>query len=159
MKKQITKEEALGKLESLCSRSEQCEYDLMQKLYRWGLPAQQRSEIIESLKENRFLDNGRYAKSYAHDKARFSAWGPMKIRMELIKKRISSQLISEALRGIDQEIWREGIFKNARAKAKSLDLKGENSFQEKQKLIRYLVGRGYPVAAAVKAAKALEERG
>lgn len=144
-KKDITKEEALSRLESLCSRSEQCEYELNQKLYRWGLNVNERKEIISSLEENRYLDNARYARSYANDKARFSSWGPIKIRTELMRRHISSSLITEALKSVDQEIWKEGIMKCARTKARSLDLTEDNFHEKRQKLFRYLLTRGFPM--------------
>ena len=88
-KKLITAEQACLKLMELCSRSEQCEDDLIKKLLKMGISSPSRKEIIDYLKEERYLDNARYAGSFARDKARFSAWGPLRIRASLIAHRIS----------------------------------------------------------------------
>ena len=146
-KKPITKEGAISRLESLCSRSEQCEYDLEQKMFRWGLPKPDREEVMAHLKEHRYVDNARFARSYANDKARFSSWGPFKIRIELAKKRIPGTMITEALQNVEQDVWREGLWKIATSKARSLDIKGEDGYDDRQKLYRYLLSRGFPSKA------------
>lgn len=158
MKKPITKESALQRLASLCSRSEQCESDLLRKLFNWGLGKDDRNEILEYLRENRFVDEERFARSFANDKARFSAWGPAKIRMELFRRKIASDKISMAINNVDAGIWKEGLLKNAMTKAKTLDLTGEESREEKQKLFRYLISRGFPTSASSKMVEHMIQR-
>lgn len=48
-KKQITADEALVRLELLCARSEQCTFEVTQKLLRWGIPSSDRERIVDSL--------------------------------------------------------------------------------------------------------------
>lgn len=158
MKKQITYEEAKERLASLCSRSEQCEFELNRKMINWGLPSSKRNEIIEFLRENRFVDDNRFARSYANDKSKFAAWGPFKIKMELVKRRISGQIITEVLRNIRQDVWKEGLLKNAMVKSKNLDLLGEEGWDNRQKLFRYLISRGFPSSAASKAVNVIKKR-
>lgn len=150
MKKEIDKDKALERLERLCSRSEQCEFDLNRKMVSWGLSSSDRKEVLESLKENRFVDDTRFAKSFSNDKARFSFWGPAKIRMELIRKRIKSQIITVAIQNVEQKIWKDGILHCASIKAQNLDLIGEESWENQQKLFRYLISRGFPPSAVSK---------
>ena len=154
----LTKEKALERLASLCSRSEQCESDLTKKLLNWDINAGERKEIIEYLKENRYLDDARYAKSFANDKARFSSWGPYKIRFELTKKHINSSLIKEALSRVELSVWKEGLLRNAEAKARTLDLCGEKGYEDRQKLFRYLIGKGFPSDSASKAVSLMRKR-
>lgn len=150
-KKPITKEEATRRLENLCSRSEQCEFELSRKLITWGINAGDRRSILDYLKENRYVDEERYARSYTNDKARFSGWGPLKIRMELVKRRINSKMIQAALDQVEEKIWKESLLRNTIKKAKELDLTGENSRENKQKLLRFLIGRGFPTNLSIKA--------
>lgn len=156
--KPVTKEKALARLAALCSRSEQCEDDLIKKLISWKLDKTTRNEIIEYLKDNKFLDNERYTRSYVNDKAKFSFWGPSKIRAELIRKRIPSSLINSALETIDSEIWKTGLIKNAISKSKNIDLLGEEAYKERQKLMRYLIGRGFSATSASKAVSIMKKR-
>ena len=123
-KKPITKESALLRLASLCSRSEQFEFDINRKMMNWGLNSSQRQELLEYLKENKYLDESRFARSFTNDKARFSAWGPYKIRLELRRRQINNNLITEAISNVEQKIWKEGLLKNLNSKAKNLDLTG-----------------------------------
>lgn len=158
MKKPLTKEAALERLASLCSRSEQCEYDLTKKMFNWGIPSSERKIILDYLKENRYLDDIRFAKSFANDKARFSSWGPYKIRMELARKRIKGPIATEVIKNIDNGVWKEGIMKCANAKAKNLDLTGEESWENSRKLFRYLVSRGFPSAISSKVVDLMKKR-
>lgn len=146
-RKPITKEKALERLASMCGRSEQCESELINKLYRWGLKHGDHGEVLDYLKENRYYDDQRFAKSYAYDKARFSRWGPSKIRFELIKRKIKREYVAEALQNVGKEIWKEGLMKNAVSKARNLDLIGEGSRENRQKLYVYLISRGFPSVA------------
>ena len=148
-KKPITSEAACLKMASLCSRSEQCEADILKKLMNLGLSSGDRKEVMEYLKEERYVDNHRFAGSYARDKARFSSWGPLKIKAMLISKRIPSAIITEALRSVESQVWKDGINKLAAAKSKSLDLTGNDGREDRIKLYRYLLGRGYTSAQSI----------
>lgn len=142
-KKTVTENEARLKMADLCARSEQCEFDINQKLFRLGLYTDQRERIISFLKEERFIDHQRFARSFARDKCRFSAWGPFKIRQGLSLKRIPSSLISEALDEIEEEEWNEALNKAARSKEKGLDLIGERAKENRIKLYKFLLSRGF----------------
>lgn len=150
MKKIITKERALERLESLCGRSEQCEFEINRKLINWGISLSDRREIIASLIENKYLDNSRYARSFTNDKAKFSSWGPYKIKMELLKRHIESKYIVQALEGINPLIWKEGLLKSAKAKLRNIDLIEEEVLKNKQKILRYLLNRGYSLSSSSK---------
>lgn len=150
IKKILTKDKALDKLASLCSRSEQCESDLIRKLINWGVTSSERNDIIKYLKENRYIDESRYAKSFVNDKAKFSCWGPYKIRLELAKRKISRIMVDEAIKNVEKSIWKESILKCAKAKARNMDLVGEGARENRQKLLRYLVSRGFPTGISSK---------
>lgn len=143
-KKPFTKEKALDRLTTICSKSEQCEFEINRKLLNWRINLVDRREIIDYLKNNRYLDDERFAKSYAKDKARFSYWGPSKIRGELIKRRINSAIIKVAIENVESSAWKEGLLKCATSKAKNLDLLNVDAWNNRQKLFRYLISRGFP---------------
>lgn len=130
----------LKRMAGLCAKSEQCTFDISSKLYKAGLPKEKREEIIEYLIANRYLDDSRFARSFASYKVRFSAWGKRKIRMALAAKRIPSQLISEALDNIDDTDYFNAISRVAQAKKKDLDLSDR---REVAKFYRQLLARGF----------------
>lgn len=97
IRKQVTPDEALARLEQLCARSEQCSHEVMQKMLRWGIAADERGRILDRLVERRFVDDSRYASAYAREKFLFSRWGRRKIKLGLVAKRIARPLIDEAV--------------------------------------------------------------
>ena len=139
-KKPITPEAARLKMADLCARSEQCEFEIREKLRKQGLPSAEADKIITFLIENKFIDNDRYSRSFTNDKVRFSSWGRNKIRQALALKRIPSSAISEALNEIDEKEYHKAIQRAGTAKAKNLDLE---DYDDRLKLYRHLMSRGF----------------
>lgn len=156
-RKVLTKEQALSRLTSLCGRSEQCEYEVIKKMKGWGLSPTHIKDVLDYLKENRFVDDVRYARSYINDKARFSSWGPYKIKLELIKRRIPSKIIDPALKEVDPSIWKEAVLKCGRNKSRSLDLRGEEGYENSRKLYSYLISRGFSSALSSKVVRLMQK--
>ena len=69
IKKSMSAAVAIEKLEAQCSMSEYCSSEVMDKLYRWGVPSADRAGILAHLVEARFVDDSRYARGYVRDKA------------------------------------------------------------------------------------------
>lgn len=141
--KPVTPEAARIRMADLCARSEQCEGDIRQKLYKMGLPSAQISEVINFLKDSRFIDNARFARSFSRDKCRFSGWGKYKIQTALAAKRLSSQDISEGLKAIEPSDYHDALRRTALAKARTLDLFGEEAKENRLKLFRHILSRGF----------------
>lgn len=151
-RKPISVEAMRLRLAGLCARSEQCESDLRQKIYRAGLTSGQSDEIISFLKENRYLDESRYAKAYCNDKVRFSGWGKIKIREGLRAKRISSGIIEEALGNIDHKEYVDKLKQTGIAKARRLNML---DYADKAKFLRQMTSRGYETSLVTKLADAI----
>ena len=139
-KKPADPEALLKRMAGLCAKSEQCTFDINTKLFKAGLPKEKREEIIEYLTENRYLDDARFARSFSSYKVRFAAWGRRKIRMALAAKRISSELISEALDNIDEKDYLAAAARVTEAWKKETDLTDR---EQKAKLFRRLMSRGF----------------
>ena len=139
-KKPADPEALLKRMAGLCARSEQCTFDIATKLYKAGLSRDKREEIIEYLTANRYLDDARFARSFASYKVRFSAWGKRKIRMALAAKRISSDLIADALDAIDETDYAAALSRVIEAKKKDMDLTDR---EQRAKLYRSLLSRGF----------------
>lgn len=151
-KKIPTAAEMLRRLASLCARSEQCEADIAQKIYRSGLSREEGNEILSKLREGRFIDDSRFARAFASDKARFAGWGRLKIRQGLAARRIPSAIVAEALENIDEEEYMATLRRCALAKARSLDM---GSREDRMKLYRHLVSRGYESALAAETVRGI----
>ena len=150
-KKIVTPQDALMRLETLCAQSEQCTYDLRQKLYRWGISSTDSESIINKLIKTRFVDDSRFAVAYCRDKYRFNRWGRMKIVYGLRAKQISSHDIQEALTAIDDSEYEEILVSVVKAKASAI--KDVDTYEGRTKLFRSVASRGYESSLIVKIIK------
>ena len=66
-KKPLTKEGALLRMADLCARGEHCSSEIREKLRKLMISASDANGIIDYLEENRYIDNLRFAKSFARD--------------------------------------------------------------------------------------------
>lgn len=150
-RKPITPQNALARLESLCSRSEHCEYEMRTKLRTWGVGSSDTDKIIESLKANRFVDDARFARAFVNDKYRFAGHGRMKIRLALVAKRVERPIIEEALAEIDEEIYAARLRDILLAKIRRTA--DADTYEGRTKIFRFGASRGFEpdlVAAAIR---------
>lgn len=153
-RKPVSAESMRLRLAGLCARSEQCEYDLRLKMARAGLKTDEADSIIDFLREQRFLDDGRYVRAFVRDKITFSGWGPAKIRATLAAKRLPRAIVDEALEEAESEEMGKSLMRAARAKARSLDL---TTREDMVKLLRHLMSRGVSYSDSRRAAERLRE--
>jgi len=80
----------LARLQRLCSRAEYCSADIYRKALKdLEGDAGDASRVVASLKEDRYVDDARFAAAFAREKASLQGWGPVKIRFQLRGKGIS----------------------------------------------------------------------
>lgn len=139
-KRPVSEESMRLRMADLCARTEQCSADLREKMRRAGLASDAIERILSALKEQKFLDDSRFARAYARDKSRFAGWGVMKIRQGLAAKRIPAPDIAQGIAAIDRREYIDAFKRAALAKARSLDLTEPTDVQ---KLYRHLASRGY----------------
>lgn len=96
--------------------------------------------IVHLLKHN-FLNEERFAKTYASGKFKIKAWGRRRLTFELKKKDISKVNINQALAEIEESDYIE-VF-NDLAEKKANSITENNIYRKKQKLIDYLLYRGW----------------
>lgn len=140
-KKQLTKEQALQKLKHFCGYQERCHAEVHEKLYDLGIKKRERDEIVAMLIEEGYLNEERFAITFAGGKFRVKQWGRVKIRHELKQKQVSDYCIKKALQQIDQADY-ETVLKKLAAK-KMAALKPEQPLARKKKLLDYLLQKGF----------------
>ncbi len=134
--------EAKAKVEAYCAYQERCHSEVTKKLRSFGLDEEQSGRIIAYLIENNYLNEERFAISYASGKLRIKHWGRMKIKQGLMAKFIPKKIIQTALYSFDDEEYQK-IFNNL-AERKWKDLEREKDpWQKKAKLMRFLQSRGF----------------
>lgn len=135
----MDKAKVLDNLRRLCSRREYCSADIAAKLKKAELSEADAYEVMQTLKEEKFLSDLRYATAFARDKASLSGWGEVKIRYALSAKGISRADIEAALSEIDSGSAEEKMRKVLEVKYRML----REDPQCYLKLLRFALGRGY----------------
>ena len=141
MTKTLDTKKALERAQRLCSLQEKCTADIMLKLSQWGVNQNDATTIIDELIKSKFIDEERFALSFARDKANVNHWGPKKIEMALRTKRIGNDTIQQALKEIEPLTNNETLGKLLGKKLKTLKYK--NVYDLKNKLLRFGVSRGF----------------
>ncbi|MEO0896392.1 MAG: regulatory protein RecX [Bacteroidota bacterium] len=135
-------EEILGKIYKYCAYQDRSRLEITEKLIELGLEEEKIEPMMQHLKEERFWDEERFARSFARGKFSIKRWGRQKIRHELKAKKVPIDLIELA---IDQEIEKEDYLKSLTflTEKKFADLKRKNSYENRGKLYRFLHQKGY----------------
>ena len=145
---------AFSKLSFLCSRTEKCSSEVVEKLRKLGLTDEEALPVLEKLKADQYVDDGRFARAYVKDKFRFNHWGRQKIEYMLRSKRISSDIISTALDEIEVENYSVELKKILLEKSGTI--KAKAAFDKRNKLMRFALGRGFESGEIYKALKELD---
>ena len=132
------------KAQSYCAYQERCRFEVEQKLQLWGVDKERGSKIIEQLEKENFLNNLRFAETFVRSKFRLKKWGRNKIAYELRLKKIPDSLISQSLQTIDDGEYLAAI--QFLITQKSKELKEKDLFKKKQKVVRFLISRGFESA-------------
>ena len=111
------------------------------KLKSWGLVQEVIDLLIVELIQFNFLNEERYARSFARGKFRIKKWGKLKIRMALKKREVNFKCIDFAMLEIDEKTYLNTL--RELLQKKNDILKETNLYKRKMKLINYLVNRGY----------------
>ena len=142
--KPISAHDALLRLSALCSRSEQCCYDMERKMCQWKMSQEDIAEVMEKLLSAHFVDDRRYAEAYANDKMRYDRWGPRKIDQMLWSKHIPDDIRSEVLAAIDDEEWVSQLGTLLKSRMRSLS--SLSPADRNRRLLRFAMGRGFSYA-------------
>lgn len=130
----------LNNLRRQCSRREYCTKDVLAKAEKaLDGNSEEAQKILQTLIEERYVDDKRYAEAYARDKSSIAGWGELKIRYMLSAKGIDRDVISMALAEIDEKKADDRLQKLMENKYRIL--KGDP--QWRMKLLRFALGRGY----------------
>ena len=139
--KPISKADALAKLQKYCAFQERSVREVQSKLYELGVFKNDQDAIIASLEEDNFLNEERFAGSFARGKFLIKGWGRNRIRQELKMKGISDGCINKAMKEIVQPAY-EQTLETMLARRKEL-LREEDAYKLKNKLAQYAMRLGY----------------
>ncbi len=92
----MDKQQIMGKAAAYCATAERCKSDVLKKLNDWNGDCYA-EDVLEFLQKQGFIDENRYAAAFARDKIRLQMWGRLKVRYALRQKKISEDVIDQAL--------------------------------------------------------------
>lgn len=133
--------ERLIKVSRWCAYQERCEKETREKLRALGAESFETEEVLALLRDQNYLNEQRFARSYARGKFRTLKWGRIKISSGLHSLGISDSMIKEALKS---EITSEEYEKAGR-KLIATRRKGQkdDSKENNLKIMRFMQQRGF----------------
>ena len=140
-KKSFTVDEVRRKLENYCVYQDRCHQEVEQKMRDFLLIPEAKEQILLHLMEHNFLNEERFAKSYARGKFRIKKYGKQRISRELKFRNISAYNIKTALKEIDEDEYLKTIQEISIRRNHSIS--ETNPYKRKKKLIDYLLRKGY----------------
>lgn len=136
-----TIKEATHKLEQYCAYQERCHKEVTQKLKDMGMIVDARDVIITHLIKENYLNEERFAQSFARGKFNIKKWGKNRIVNELKFRNISIYNIKTALKEIDDDKYIATL--DSLALKRANEVKETNVFKRRKKIADYLLYRGW----------------
>ncbi len=139
--KNISTKEAKQKAANYCAYQERSLQEVKDKLQGYGLTQEETEKVLDELIDEKFVDEARFARSFAQGKLHRNKWGKIKITRALQQKGVKESLIQSGFAEIDdnnyQKLLQDLIDKKKRS------FQNENEFTRKHKIARYVIGKGF----------------
>lgn len=133
--------EAMRKMERYCAYQERCHLEVSGKLRGMRMIPEAIDQIIVHLIKNDFLNEERFARTFARGKFHQKKWGRRRIVRELEQRQLSRYNIQAALSEIESEPYEDTLHELA---IKRLgQLREKHPLIRKRKLADYLLYRGW----------------
>ena len=136
----ISVNDAIKKLEYYCSYQDRCYKEVTMKLKSLGMFQTAIDHILDHLVANNFLNEERFAKSFARGKHKFKQWGKRRIEQELKFRGISSYNIKTALKEIESD-YLSNFY--ALAERRWQNITEPSLEKKKRKWVDFLMRKGY----------------
>jgi len=129
---------------SFLARRFHSERELLIKLKQKSYEEKLIKIVLNELKEKSFIDDQVFANHFIEEKLKKKRWGKNKIRAALFSKGVSSSIIDDILQSFDSEDDQdEAALVLAKKKFENLKLRETDSKKLKQKIISFLLSRGF----------------
>ena len=139
--KTYTVQEATKKIEYYCAYQDRCHKEVALKLQQMNMIPLAIDNIISHLIENNYLNEERFAKSFARGKFNIKKWGKQRIVRELKMREVSKYNIESALKEISYDDYIHTF--NELSQKRLSQIKETNPLKKKKKLVDYLLYRGW----------------
>ncbi|AIG30969.1 recombinase RecX [Flavobacterium psychrophilum] len=146
--------EATQKLEYYCAYQERSHLEVIEKLKTLSITHEEADSIIVYLIENNFLNEERFACSFARGKHRIKCWGKIRIVNELKFRKISQYNINTALKEITTDEYLENFYKLAARHWETM--REPNVLKKRKKFCDFLLRKGWESNLIYEKVKELE---
>ena len=140
---------ALQKAMRYCMYQERCLDDMEKRFAAWNVKKEEWDKIIDCLIDQNFLSEKRFIEAYVRGKFFHKKWGRNKIVLGLKQKKVTGTNVEKIIaKEISEEEYIATI--NNLIKKKTMLLNESNDLKLRDKLYRYLLGKGYEGETIVK---------
>lgn len=128
-------------MEYFCSYQDRCYQEVEEKLKNFTLIPAAKEQVMIFLIENNYINEERFAKSFARGKHNYKFWGKVRISLELKFRAISKKNIELALAEIPNEIYLGNFHQLAEKHWESI--KEKKGPKKNKKFVDFLLRKGY----------------
>jgi regulatory protein len=140
-KKSVSASEAVSRIYRYCAYQERSHREVKNKLFEFGLRADEVDELLTRMITEGFLNEERFAKTFAGGKFRIKKWGRIKITHELEAQGLTKKCIQRGLNEIDPSDYHKTLKDLLRKKIAQTE--EANLFKMRDKVSRYAISKGY----------------
>ena len=149
-----TVKQAVEKLAKYCAYQERSQWEVRNKMNDFQLSDDQKEEVIVELIQHDFLNEQRFAESFARGKFVIKKWGRIKISNELKKHKVSQRCLQLAFKEIDAVKYEATLIEILEKRLNKV--KRPLSYKEKSKATNYALSRGYELDIILSAMSQLD---
>ncbi|MDL5511044.1 regulatory protein RecX [Arenibacter sp. M-2] len=140
-KNSYTVDEATKKLEGYCAYQDRCHKEVISKLREMNMIPEAIDVVVGHLIRENYLNEERFARSFARGKFNIKKWGKNRIENELKYREVSKYNIRLAMEEIDSKEYLKTF--NALAKKRLAEIREKDLQKRRKKLADYLLYRGW----------------
>lgn len=141
MKKTNQSSDPKQKIYKYCAYQERTHAEVRNKLFEYGLSSEDVDIVITQLIGEGFLNEERFAKSFAGGKFRIKGWGRIKITHELEARGLTKNCIQIGLKEIDGADYEKTLETTLKKKAETTD--EADAYRRRDKIAKYAIQKGY----------------
>ena len=130
----------------IIERSYKTKKEMIKRLLEKGYALEEVNETLKFLEEYNFINDESYTKAFINDRTKTQ--GKQKIKYALKNKGVSDEIIEEELSKLDMEKEKENANILALKKYSILIKRESDKYKLKEKIIRFLISRGYDYEVA-----------
>lgn len=128
-------------MEGYCAYQDRCHQEVEARLKYYRVIPEARELILLHLMEHNFLNEERFARSFARGKFRIKKWGRSRIERELKYKDISTYNIRRGLSEIDEQEYERTLRELAERKFEST--REDHVMKRRKKVADHLLRKGF----------------